>query len=547
MSFPFFLEMAWKSAFIAGGALLLGLFLKSRSAADRAAVLRLGIGLLLALPLISLLLPALQWELAAASAEEVQPTLLNSALLADAAPVSLDASMGPASQPTIWDDPSGLIAIAYLGGFFMAALRLGAGLLTLHRWTRDAAPATCPEWLAAFERVADDRNVRLLVSADAPSPLSWGWFSPAILIDRDTQDRPEDADAILEHEMAHVVRHDWPMLMLARTASVLFWFNPLVWLLERAFVQHSEEAADCQALGRVEPTFYAQTLLGCASHASGFPLPANSIASQGLARRVRAILDSRVRSTKSGSFWTFGAMIGCVLFAAPLAALELTQAMPEPPQAPPAPTTPWPSPPAPKAPAAPLATIAPVAPYAALAPLPPKPKNMSQREYEKLAAAHAELPSVIAAAMNSLDADEIGRMTEEAMHEAAAVSRVEVSAAIRQARREARNATMEAQRATREAMREVERSKSHGAVGLEAGARDMEAGAREMAQAAHKLRTSKAFREKQIAEAAARGKHVTHEELIEAADGLEDGSEGLRDGAQGMREAAAEMRAPSMH
>ena len=59
MSFPFFLEMAWKSALIAGGALALSAFLKSRSAADRAAVLRLAIGLLLALPFISLLLPAL--------------------------------------------------------------------------------------------------------------------------------------------------------------------------------------------------------------------------------------------------------------------------------------------------------------------------------------------------------------------------------------------------------------------------------------------------------------------------------------------------------
>ena len=75
----------------------------------------------------------------------------------------------------------------------------------------------------------------------------------------------------------------------------------------------------------------------------------------------------------------------------------------------------------------------------------------------------------------------------------------------------------------------------------------MEAGAKQMDETAHKLRTSKAYREKQIAEAAARGDHVTHEELIEAAEGLHEGAEGLREGARGMREAAADMRGNRAH
>ncbi len=41
MSLGFFVEMAWKSALISGAALLLVILLRSRSAADRAAVLRL--------------------------------------------------------------------------------------------------------------------------------------------------------------------------------------------------------------------------------------------------------------------------------------------------------------------------------------------------------------------------------------------------------------------------------------------------------------------------------------------------------------------------
>jgi beta-lactamase regulating signal transducer with metallopeptidase domain len=528
MSFPFFLEMAWKSALIAGATLLLAAFLKSRSAADRAAILRLGIGLLLALPIISLLLPALQVELAAAAAEEMQPAMLGSMLAPEAAlPMSsLDVPAMEAGQPTIWDDPSSLIAIAYLGGLLMAALRLGAGLLTLRRWTRASRPVESPEWIAAFDRVREGRGARLLVSAEAPSPLSWGWRSPVILIDRDTLDRPEDALAILEHEMAHVIRRDWPALMLARTAAILFWFNPLVWLLERAFVQHAEEAADCHAVGRVEPAFYAQTLLGCVNHVSRSRslLPANSIASTGLARRVKAILDGRVRATKSGSMWTLAAMAGCVAFAAPLAALELTEAPPPPPAAPSAPI-----PPAVPAQVAAVADL-PVPPQAPAVPLPPKP--MSARDYEALGKLQAEIPVAVASAMGHV-AVEVGHPA----HETRGVSDAEIERAVKQAQREARHAAAEAQRATKEAMRGL----SQGAKGMEEGAKGMEDGARQMRDEARKLR-SKSYRDEQIAKAAARGETVTHEDLLEAADGLQEGSEGMIEGAREMREAAAKMR-----
>ncbi len=62
MSLEFMFEMAWKSALIAGVALLLVTILRSRAAADRAAVLRVSVALLLLLPLFSLGLPKLEIE-----------------------------------------------------------------------------------------------------------------------------------------------------------------------------------------------------------------------------------------------------------------------------------------------------------------------------------------------------------------------------------------------------------------------------------------------------------------------------------------------------
>lgn len=549
MSFAFFLEMAWKSAAIAGAALLLVTLLRSRSAADRASVLRVAVGLLLLLPLVSLLVPALQLEIVPASPEPspVAPVVLSSAYPVDVAALAsapAPAAVDGAAMGDVVDDPGLLIALLYLGGLLMAAARLLAGLWTLGRWTGASRPVECPEWTAAFERVqaaAAAPGIRLLVCDEAQSPLSWGWLRPTILIDPDTLDRPEDADAILEHEVAHLVRRDWPALMLARAASILFWFNPLVLLLERSFVQNAEEAADCHAAQRVEPAYYAETLLGCARHACGTTVPANSIAgSDGIARRVRAILDGRLRATPSGSKWARAAMIATVAFAAPVAALELTEAKaPDAPRPPAAPAAPQASmaaavAAAPQAPAPVAAPATPAAPEA-----PEEEANMTDQEMEgvarvadrALASVLPQIPAIVASAMSAIDPEEIGRIAEQATREAG-----------HEAQRATRHAEAEALRATREALREASRSRAHGAQGMEAGARSMERGAQQMAEEARKLRTSREYREEQIAKAAARGERLTHEELIRAAGDLERGSRDMVKGAQEMREAAAEMR-----
>jgi hypothetical protein len=165
-----------------------------------------------------------------------------------------------------------------------------------------------------------------------------------ILLDRDALRRPEDADAILAHEAAHVLRGDWLSLMLSRVTVALFWFNPLVWRLDREVAQQAEEAADGYAAERVEPARYAQTLLDWARQSGSF-VPANAMAGSepGLSRRVKALLDGRFRQ-RSSRFWSVAAMAAVAAVAAPVAALEFVPAAPEapePPQAPVAPRMPF--------------------------------------------------------------------------------------------------------------------------------------------------------------------------------------------------------------
>ena len=537
MSYPFLIEMAWKSAAVSGAALLLAALLRSRSAADRGAVLRIGIAALLMLPVVSALLPSLDVETGSAAPVVASAAMPMAPVASEEAIVSSAVTAPAVESGGSWDDPGILFLLLYLGGVAMVGGRLLAGLMTLRAWTREAKPVTDAVWLEALERIAGQgRAIRLLVSVQVDSPLSWGVGKPVILIDRDALMRSGDAEAILAHEVAHIRRRDWISLIGSRVAVALFWFNPLVWRLDREAAQQAEEAADSQAAARVEPTRYAQTLLDWARTGGGGLIPANAMASgePGLARRVRAILEGRA-ARRSGSVVSIVAMAACVAVAAPVAALEFVQPeapeAPEPPEAPEAPE-PVEAPeapeagvvPVPPAPMAPPAVRVPgVPPVPAVPPLPPHHVAVHAAQ-EANAAARSAVEEAVRAGM---DEGEIARMVEESLGHAVKDGLLHAETA--------RMAAREAARGAREGMR-------HGAEGMLRGADEMDRGAERMRSEGRRLQTDPAFREKAIRENAARGETVTHEQLIEAGRDMEKGARDMREGAKEMRKGAAEMR-----
>jgi hypothetical protein len=168
----------------------------------------------------------------------------------------------------------------------------------------------------------------LLTSNALASPISWGLMRPVILLNSRAVEASDEAEAIIAHELAHVARMDWVKLLLARVATALFWFNPLVWMLAREAHQLREEAADDAVLGaNIPDTDYAQLLVGVARHeCPGLLLGAHGVApsKSSLARRVARVLDGKsVRGPVARSF-AAGVFVGAVMIAAPLAALTLT-------------------------------------------------------------------------------------------------------------------------------------------------------------------------------------------------------------------------------
>ena len=335
--------IALKSLLLSGMTLGLLAMMKRRSAAERSWVAHIGLFALVVMAFAPLVLPTLPVEAPAlfAPAPTAQP---ESAALPAFAPAKIapghfalpkatTIAAASASKPSrVSISPAAAMSAIYA---VPAALLLLVTLIALGRLIALRARAEVlvdGHWLSALakaqRRMGFKHGTALLTSNELASPISWGLMRPVILLNTRAVEASGEAEAIIAHELAHVARMDWAKLLLARIATALFWFNPLVWLLAREAHQLREEAADDSVLAaNIPDTDYAQLLVGVARHeCPGLLLGAHGVApsKSSLARRVARVLDGKsMRGPAAGSF-AVGVFVGAVLIAAPLAALTLT-------------------------------------------------------------------------------------------------------------------------------------------------------------------------------------------------------------------------------
>lgn len=273
----------------------------------------------LRLAILSLLaLPAIRWGL-------------------PAVPLPLLPAAGPVVPAAASLPSAGGLWPAY---FTIAVLVLAwslAGLLRLRRRAAKAAPA----------RLEVPHEVDVRWCTQTPSPLSFGWLRPVILLPahwaRDSQ-APRIRHC-LAHELAHIDSADWPWLWLQKICQSLYWALPPLWWLNRQLSQATEIAADRRALGRVDcAAAYARTLLEINAQASrradSIKTPAVALFMAGLRpwrTRIEACLQADEENLKM-SRWKLpaSAMLALALLL-PLAACQITRASEPPPMPDPAP------------------------------------------------------------------------------------------------------------------------------------------------------------------------------------------------------------------
>lgn len=336
------LGLAWKSAAVAGGTLLLLRLARSRSSGERSMIAHSGLFALLALPAAILLLPTwaplpAEWFAAAAPA-----ALAASDLATTGGPVADIALPAATSVPVVVDaGGSPPVVLASLGDVapFLYAIPLvllfGVMLLAVVRLFAMRGRAEVlvqPSWLSALaeaqRRMGFKHGTALLVSEELRSPISWGVLRPTIVLSPKAVQATGEAEAIIAHELAHVARLDWAKLLGARVACAVFWFNPFVWMLARESHQLREEAADDAVLmADIDGPDYATLLVGAARHDNKAALLAAhgvAPAKSSLKRRITRVLDGSLKRGPASSGWMLGSLLLLVGLTVPLAAFSAT-------------------------------------------------------------------------------------------------------------------------------------------------------------------------------------------------------------------------------
>jgi beta-lactamase regulating signal transducer with metallopeptidase domain len=316
MMLALLLDLGWKSAAITGVALCANLTLPGRSPAQRTALLQTAVAGLLVLPILAVLLPALRLPWLPSHA--VAPTRFSR--------VVADLAMTEPTPKGPMVDAAAVAVAVYWGGVLFLTTRFGLGIATLRRWTREARPPVDPHWhkVTARHAKAIGRPICLRVSPRAEAPFSWGIAPAWIVIGPATQDCPEQAEAIVAHEAAHIRRRDWMGLVASRLVTILFWFNPLIWLLAGTLAREAELAADAEALRDVPGPAYAEILLAVAGgrmvlrEANAMSATRNS-----LARRIAASLaEKEERGLPAAA--QMGLLLCAVALTGPIAAAQFT-------------------------------------------------------------------------------------------------------------------------------------------------------------------------------------------------------------------------------
>lgn len=254
----FLIDSAIRMSVVFGVALLAMVFLRKRSAAARHWVLSAAVLCAALMPVGTLLLPA--WSLSPAASEALSVSALTQ---------TFSGGMPSEATPVVTTPRSGLgwPAIAWFNGSIVSFLVLAIGYARLMRAVRRSEPVTSGSWLRIAEcvslRYGLKRRVRLVRSQSCTMLVTWGSLRPRILLPAGSEQWPDERiSVVLQHEMAHVRRNDWLLHTVAELLRIVYWFNPLLWVVCRRLRLESEYAADDAVLAQGIPSSqYAAHLL----------------------------------------------------------------------------------------------------------------------------------------------------------------------------------------------------------------------------------------------------------------------------------------------
>jgi bla regulator protein blaR1 len=156
---------------------------------------------------------------------------------------------------------------AYLLGIIWFALRLLADYLVSVRLKMTGIEPADISWEKYIHQLSSrlqiNKTIQLKLSALADIPMMIGHIKPVILFPITTFSNlsPEQLEAILLHELAHIRRNDYLVNLIQSVADILLFFNPFVWWISKKIREERENCCDEIVTLNTNPVEYAKALL----------------------------------------------------------------------------------------------------------------------------------------------------------------------------------------------------------------------------------------------------------------------------------------------
>jgi TonB family protein len=235
------------------------------------------------------------------------------------------------------DRAAPFVVLGWSTGVLLLTVQLLGGWVHIVRIRRRAQPPQVLEWVTTVTHLAGRlgirRSVQLLESTLVGLPVMVGWLRPVILVPVSVFAglTPDQIEAILAHELAHVRRGDYIVNALQRVVEIVLFYHPAVWWVSACVRREREHCCDDLAAPLSSSRLtYARALLALEEHRGHVPALAMGATGTGLFARIRRIVDPAATSHPALSKGSAMPIVLSLVALALTAEISVSHAAPEP-------------------------------------------------------------------------------------------------------------------------------------------------------------------------------------------------------------------------
>ncbi|HEY5408702.1 MAG TPA: M56 family metallopeptidase [Ginsengibacter sp.] len=159
------------------------------------------------------------------------------------------------------------LAAVYVIGIIWFSVRLMLNYFQTIRFRINGLSDLESEWLDHIEDMAAKMGIHqpvyTYISKYVTTPMMAGFFRPVILLPLAavTNLSPQQIEAIILHELAHIRRNDYLFNLVQSVIDTLLFFNPFAWWISKNIRNEREKCCDEMVLQLSDPFHYARALL----------------------------------------------------------------------------------------------------------------------------------------------------------------------------------------------------------------------------------------------------------------------------------------------